>query len=69
MRSSVKTEEHRRGGMRMNNSAIGAIMIDPMIGVWVDKYGISKTYFIMGIVLVLLFIAWVSKTKRDSRFV
>ena len=53
----------------MNNSAIGAIIIDPMIGVWVDKYGISKTYFIMGIVLVLLFIAWVSKTKRDSRFV
>lgn len=46
-------------------SSIMPLLVDPMIGMGFDNYGISKTYFIMGLVLVLMFMVWARREKNS----
>lgn len=44
-------------------SSIMPLLIDPIIGLGFDNYGISKTYFVMGIIAMIIYIVWILKTK------
>lgn len=48
-------------------SSIMPLFIDPVIGVGFDTYGISRTYFTMGIVLFVGYLIWLCRTRMSDR--
>jgi MFS family permease len=49
-------------------SSIMPLFIDPIIGIGFDNYGISKTYFIMGLMLVVMCAMWLWRARNNTSF-